>query len=162
MANKEIMDLLELAIAQPSSTAVGSSVPQGDFYQNQPISENLANQVGSIDDVGYIEAGVPSWLADITSGGSTKLLKALGKLLSKRKFPIGYGYPTRTMANITLPKENAHSAINNLIDANELQKITKKVETSSYIPDMFNKLRTAPDPNLSKIILRNDPRKLRK
>ena len=161
MANKEIMDLLELAIAQPSSTAAGSAVPSSeDFQKNR--TKNLANIVGSIDDVGYIEAGVPSWLADITSGGSTKLLKALGKLLSKRKFPIGYGYPTRTMANITLPKENAHSAINNLIDANELQKITKKVETSSYIPDMFNKLRTAPDPNLSKIILRNDPRKLRK
>ena len=147
--NDDMLKLLELSLAQPSSTAVA----QGDFNKNQP--KNLANDVGSTGNQGYVEAGMPGWFVDALMGGGKKGMSIIGKLLSKRKFPVGYGYPV----------EKAHSAIDNLIDASKLTKIAKnppKVQISSLIPDELARLRTPPNPNLSKMILRNDPSKLRK
>ena len=144
MKNKEdIMKLLEFAIAQPASTAV-----TGDFNKNQP---NLSRQqVDSTDNPQYVEAGVPGWLVNALSG------VGFGKLASKLKFPYGYGFPTNL-----LPKaKNAHSAIDNLIDANKLSIIAKKpVEVSNMIPNQLAKIRanTQPNPDITKIILRNDP-----
>ena len=133
---------------QPSTTAVSTSVPsREDFAKNQ--TQNLANTVGSTEDGGYIEAGMPAFLVDALMGGSKKGLSILGKILSKIKFPVGYGYPTAP----------AHSSINKLIKAAEK---TPKVEISNYIPNQLAKVRTKPDPNLYKMILRNDPSKLKK
>ena len=162
--NDDIMPLLELMIAQPSSTAVS----QGDFYKNQPNEKKFAKNVGSQIHLPYflqmdtnkkdeMNKLMLEIVGDLYGGGAVKSGKSLmsvlkniiGKMKSKRKFPIGHGYPT--------PRK-AHDNINKLINANELQKISK-VETSSMIPDMLNKLRQAPDPNLSKIILRNEPKK---
>ena len=72
--------------------------------------------------------------------------------LSKKKFPVGYGYPT----------EKAHSSINKLIK--KAAEKTPKVEVSDYLPNQLKNIRanTPPNPNLSKIILRNDPSKIRK
>ena len=96
-------------------------------------------------------------------GGATKgaggimsfLKKMFGKAKSKRKFPFGYGYPT----------QNAHSQIDNLIAKDEILKLVKSVQKpqiSSYIPDNLPKHALPPDPNKIKMILRNDPRKLRR
>ena len=142
--NKEgIMKLLEFVIAQPASTAV-----EGDFNKNQP---NLSRQqVDSTDEPQYIEAGVPAWLVNALSG------VGFGKLASKLKFPYGYGFPT----NLLPKSKNAHSAIDNLIDANKLSTIAKKpVEVSNMIPNQLAKIRanTQPNPDITKIILRNDP-----
>ena len=144
--NDDMLKLLELSLAQPSST----SVAQGDFNKNQP--KNLANDVGSTGNQGYVEAGMPAWFVDALMGGGKKGMSIIGKLLSKRKFPVGYGYPV----------EKAHSSIDNLIDAAKFTKKSPKVQISSLIPDELARLRTPPNPNLSKMILRNDPSKLRK
>ena len=144
--NDDILKLLELSLAQPSSTAVAA----GDFNKNQP--KNLANNVGSTENQGYVEAGMPAWFVDALMGGGKKGMSIIGKLLSKRKFPVGYGYPV----------EKAHSSIDNLIDAAKFTKKSPKVQISSLIPDELARLRTPPNPNLSKMILRNDPSKLRK
>ena len=138
-------------ITQPVSTGVNISTPQGDFFKNQP-NANLANSVGSINDPEYIEAGVPSWLVDMFTGGAGKGTSMLGKLLSKMKFPRGSGFP---------PPMNlkAHSSIDNLIAKAELSKIPKKPQISSLIPDQLKKIRanTPPNPNKTGFIVRNDP-----
>ena len=120
MRNKEIMNLLEMAIASPSSTAVS----QGDFNKNQPITKNLANNVGSMD-ADKMNELVLGIVGDLYGGGAVKsgkgvmsILKNLfGKMKSKRKFPVGYGFPT--------PRK-AHDNIDKLIVMNELSKVKPK------------------------------------
>ena len=141
MANDVLLKLLELSLAQPVSTAVADELP------------NMSRQqVSSKESPEYIKAGVPPWLIDMFMGGGRKGASILGRLLSKKKFPVGYGYPT----------EKAHSSINKLIK--KAAQKTKKVEVSDYIPNQLRNIRanTPPNPNLSKIILRNDPSKIRK
>jgi hypothetical protein len=54
MANKGILELLEFALAQPSSTSVNSAVPSSeDFLENR--TKNLANIVGSIQQTPFYE-----------------------------------------------------------------------------------------------------------
>ena len=141
MANDDLLKLLELSLAQPVSTAVADELP------------NMSRQqVSSKESPEYIKAGVPPWLIDMFMGGGRKGASILGRLLSKKKFPVGYGYPT----------EKADSSINKLIK--KAAQKTKKVEVSDYIPNQLRNIRanTPPNPNLSKIILRNDPSKIRK
>ena len=164
--NEELLRLLQGGGAPADASNVNIPTPQGDFSKNQPNgSANLANGVGSINDPEYVEAGVSPWIADMRMGGASKggkgimaiLKNLLGKAKSHKKFPTGYGFPS-SLTNVSKP----HSNIDNLIAKAELSKIPKKPQISSYLKDSMAKHRFPADPNKSKMILRNDPKKLRR
>ena len=129
----------------------GFSTPSGKnvFGQEVPelTEEELLMMIMPMGGVGGAAKG--------GTGIMSFLKKMFGRAKSKRKFPEGYGYPT----------QKAHSQIDNLIAKDEILKLVKSVQKpqiSSYIPDNLPKHALPPDPNKIKMILRNDPRKLRK
>ena len=163
MGNEELYKMLQSISANTDATNVALSAPKGDFVKNQP---NLSRQqVDSTDNPSYVEAGVPSWIVDALMGGASKGIPFLGKLASKLKFPKGYGAPS-WMMNTAKPHSNIDNLIKKADDVlmqKELSKVAQKPQISSLIPDQLAKIRanTPPNPNLSKMILRNDPAKKR-
>ena len=88
-------------------------------------------------------------------GGVSKagkgVMNVLKKMMSRAKSP------SKT-PNIPKPLD----AIDDLILQDELSKFVKNPEISSYLRDSMAKHRLPPDPNKTKMILRNDPKKLRR
>jgi len=91
---------------QPYTTGVSQFIPSEGEFEAKRLNEMIAEEGSIQQGPQYVEAGVPSWLVDITTGGATKgvsiLKRLLGSMKSKKKFPIGYGKPTKTPADEAL------------------------------------------------------------
>ena len=119
---------------------VGSIGPAQNQFGGLSQDE-LLEIVMSITPIGRVGAG---------KGAISFLKNLFGKAKSKYKFPHSSSFPT----------EPPHSAIDNLIAKDEILKLVKSVKKqpiSSYIPDNLPKTALPPNPNLTKIITRNDP-----
>ena len=88
---------------QPYTTGVTQSFSSEQDFNVKRLNETIAAEGVIQQGPQYVEAGVPAWLADMATGGAGKgvsiLKRLLGGMKSRKKFPIGYGQPTKRVSS---------------------------------------------------------------
>ena len=83
---------------KPYTTGVSQSFTSEADFEAKRLDEMIAAEGSIQQGPQYVEAGVPSWVVDVTTGGVGKgvsiLKRLLGSMKSQKKFPVGYGKQT--------------------------------------------------------------------